>query len=65
MSRLLTEWLKKNYNVEKFGPPTWKMLVEAVAAPNGGNNRSLAEKIATLHPGMQMCLVTSTLSHMV
>lgn len=55
MPKLFTEWLNHNYNVDKFGPPTWKKLVEAVAAPNGGGNRRLADKIASLHPGMQMC----------
>ena len=50
MRMILTNWLQRNYNVERFGPPTWKALVEAVKAPNGGNNTALAEEIARKHP---------------
>ena len=50
MTMILTNWLQHNYNVERFGPPTWKALVEAVKAPNGGNNTALAEEIARKHP---------------
>ena len=48
---VVEEWLKGNYNTEKLGPPTWKMLVKVVANPNGGNNNSLAKKIASEHSG--------------
>ena len=42
------------YNqVERFGKPTWRRLVEAVKDPVGGNNHALAQKIAAEHPGMQ------------
>ncbi len=51
MYEVVEEWLMENYNTEKFGPPTWKMLVKVVANPNGGNNNSLAKKIANEHPG--------------
>ncbi len=51
MGAVVEEWLKRNYNTEKLGPPTWKMLVKVVANPNGGNNYSLAKKIASEHPG--------------
>ena len=50
MGRIITSWLKGNYNTEMFGPPTWKMLVEAVGASSGGNNKALANKIAKDHP---------------
>ena len=46
---MLTEWLKKNYNVKKFGEPTWQMLVKTVGSRAGGGNNALAEKIATSH----------------
>lgn len=52
MKKIITNWLQGNYNVKKFGHPTWKVLVEAVAAPNGGNNSALARKIAECHQGM-------------
>lgn len=44
-------WLHhKKYNVERFGPPTWRKLVEAVNHPLGGRNYELARKIALNHP---------------
>ena len=46
LSDVLTEWLKKAYNVVRFGDPSWKLLVEALAHPAGGNDCALAEKIS-------------------
>jgi hypothetical protein len=43
-------WLQQKYNTERFGPPTWRMLVEAVDQKAGGNNNELAKNIATNHP---------------
>lgn len=45
----LTSWLNRNYNTAKFGEPSWHKLVEAVASPAGGNNKVLAESIASRH----------------
>ena len=50
LNGVLLLWLKKEYNVEKFGPPTWRMLVEAVNKKTGGNNYELAKQIALNHP---------------
>ena len=47
---VLLLWLRQKYNVKKFGPPTWRMLVEAVDKKAGGNNHDLAEEIASNHP---------------
>ena len=47
---VLTLWLKQVYDVEKYGCPTWRKLVEAVDHPAGGNNHSLAKTIAECHP---------------
>ena len=47
---VLQIFLKHRYNVEKYGPPTWRKLVEAVDSPAGGNDHSLAKKIAKVHP---------------
>ena len=47
----LTEWLQQAYNTERFGPPSWKMLVAAVAHPSGGNNNALAQQIASKYNG--------------
>ena len=49
---VLRKWLQKSYNYNKYGPPTWRMLVEAVGDPFGGNDCALAETIANKHPGM-------------
>ena len=38
--------------VEKFGKPTWRRLVEAVEDHVGGNNCALAQRIARDHPGV-------------
>ena len=43
-------WLQQKYNVKRFGPPTWRMLVEAVNREAGGNNPELAKKIALKYP---------------
>ena len=45
LTRVLTLWLKKAYNTEKFGEPSWELLARAVAHPAGGNNPALAEEI--------------------
>ena len=47
---VLQIFLKHGYNIKKYGPPTWRKLVEAVDSPAGGNNHSLAKKIAKDHP---------------
>ena len=49
-TEVLTIWLRQRYNVEKYGPPTWRRLVEAVDSPIGGSNHALAKKIAQHHP---------------
>ncbi len=46
MSSVVEEWLNQMYNTVRFGPPTWKVLVDAVANPNGGNNSKSSEEIA-------------------
>ena len=50
LRKVVTAWLQKSYSVEDFGPPTWQMLVKAVHSPAGGNNLTLAQKIASNHP---------------
>ena len=50
LNDVLLLWLKKEYNVERFGPPTWRMLVEAVNKKTGGDNHKLAKQIALNHP---------------
>ena len=50
LQMVLTKWLQKSYNYDKYGCPTWRMLVKAVGDPFGGNNTALAEAIAKKHP---------------
>ena len=50
LSKVVENWLiKKNYNVQRFGVPCWKTLVEAVQNPGGGNHKGLAIEIAKKH----------------
>ena len=51
LTHTLSLWLKKSYNTERFGDPSWQLLARAVADPAGGNNPALAEKIASKHGG--------------
>ena len=51
---VLRKWLQKSYNYVKYGPPSWRMLVEAVGDSAGGNNCTLAEAMAKKHTGMYM-----------
>ena len=51
---VLSKWLQKCYKYDKYGPPTWRMLVKAVGDPFGGNDCALAETIAKHHPGMYL-----------
>jgi len=46
---MVTEWLKRNYNLKRFGEPTWQKLVDVVNSPAGGANRALAIDIARRH----------------
>ena len=43
---VLKEYFKKNYNTKEHGLPSWRKIVEAVSHRAGGNNSTLAQKIA-------------------
>ena len=49
LSNMVVQWLKKNYNVERFGEPTWGKLAKAVRAGAGGGNSALAQRIEDNH----------------
>ena len=49
LTSMVTQWLKRNYKVEKFGEPTWHWLVQVVGDPAGGADMALARKIARRH----------------
>ena len=54
LTSMATQWLKRNYKVEKFGEPTWQQLVEAVGNPAGGADMALAMEIASRHKARGM-----------
>ena len=56
LTQVLLLWLRQQYNVGKFGHPTWQRLREAVDSPAGGENHALAERIAKKY-------LTSSMSH--
>ena len=49
-------WLQREYDVEQYGPPSWRALVEAVADSAGGNDTDLAESIAEKYLGARHCV---------
>ena len=48
---ILEIWLKRTYNTERYGNPSWRMLVKCIANPAGGADPALAEVIAKRHQG--------------
>ena len=53
LEAVVVKWLQKGYNYQLRGSPSWRILVEAVGDPAGGNDCALAEAIAKKHPGMK------------
>ena len=51
LRQMLATSLQKNYNVKRFGDPTWMKLVEAVSHSAGGGTPSLGMEIARRHKG--------------
>jgi len=52
LTRILTIWLKWDYNYTKHGKASWRKLVEVVAQSSGGGNLNLAMKIARKYEGI-------------
>ena len=50
LTETMLVWLMWRYNVEKYGPPTWRRLVEAISSRAGGCNHALALEVASEHP---------------
>ena len=50
LSDTLSEFLRKNYKWEKFGEPSWRLIVTAIAHRAGGDDPALALRIARNHP---------------
>ena len=51
LERVLSNWLMREYDTRRFGLPSWKLLVSAVAHPAGGREPVLAEEIAKRYNG--------------
>ena len=54
LAAMVGEWLSSNYNVKRFGEPTWQRLVEAVSHPAGGGSTALAREMAERHKAKSM-----------
>ena len=54
MSAVLKHWLRRNYDVELFGEPTWRTVMKMVAHSAAGNNCALALNIAGRHSGKRL-----------
>ncbi len=52
---VVTYWLNQNYNISKFGEPSWRKVVEVVASPAAGDNMVLATSIAQNH--LRKCIL--------
>jgi hypothetical protein len=50
LDMVLTEFLKMNYETEKYGDPSWRLIVIAVGHRGGGNNTDRALQVANGHP---------------
>lgn len=50
MMTLVSSWVGRKYDVEKFGQPSWRKLVEAVAHKSGGYHKRQATSLANNHP---------------
>ena len=46
----MADFILDNKCYESFGAPSWKKVVTAVAADDGGRDYTLAKKIAADHP---------------
>ena len=50
LQALLQEWVTTTET--RRGPPSWQLVIDAVASPAGGNNQALAQQIARQHNGI-------------
>ena len=45
LTEMLSLWLHRTYDTNKYGEPTWQKLSDAVHHPAGGNNPSVADNV--------------------
>ena len=48
LTAMLSHWLKKAYDVARYGEPSWQTLREAVRDKTGGNNPALANTLLSI-----------------
>ena len=65
LRKVLSKWLQRCYDTTRHGPPTWRMLVAAVANSAGGDNPGLAREIARNNPGENVHSLWSFRIHIV
>ena len=46
-SEALKQWIRQNYDTERYGKPSWRNLLKAVAKVNKG----MSKQLATNHQG--------------
>lgn len=59
MDDAIIQWLRRSHNETKHGPPTWRKLVQVIAARAGGENVALASTIAKSHPSQYISTFNS------
>lgn len=47
---VVVQYVRKSYNCNRFGNPSWQGLVKAVALSAGGDDLKLAQAIMKEHP---------------
>ena len=52
LREVLKIWLRKKYNYQKYGHPSWQFLVRAIGDQSGADDCALAETIGKKHLGM-------------
>ena len=50
VTQMVTEWLGKRYDTDRFGLPSWRRLVEVIASRAGGSHNYLANQLVKTHP---------------
>ena len=56
---MLSNWLNRQYDTQRAEPPSWRMVVYALADRSGGDHRQRAEYVAKNHKGI--CVFHTTI----
>ena len=55
MQGVLVQYVRKSYNCDRFGDPSWMSMAKAVAHPAGGGSEKTALAILKEHPAKGTC----------